>query len=80
MGEVSEEYLKDFAWPSFLVGNNCCIAFISVLLLARKNKGERHKERSTRTNVKKHQTKKKQHVLGRPLPFWNKNLKVVKKY
>lgn len=75
MGEVSDEYLKDFACPIFLVGNQCCIAFISVLLLARKNKGERHKERSTRTNMRKHQTMKKQPVLEEPslLPFLEQN-------
>lgn len=75
MGEVSEEYLKDFAWPIFLLGNHCCTAFISVLLLARKNKGERHKERSTRTIMRKHQTKKKHPVLGKPslLPFLEQN-------
>lgn len=73
MGEVSEEYLEDFAWPIFLLGNHCCTAFISILLLVRKNK--RHKERSTRTIMRKHQIKKKHPVLGKPslLPFLEQN-------
>lgn len=54
MGEVSEEYLKDFAWPIFSVGNHCCIAFISVLSLAGKNKrqarSKEHKDQNEKAS------------------------------
>lgn len=47
MGEVSGEYLKDFAWPIFLLGNHCCVAFVSLLLLAQRKKHKDHYEEAS---------------------------------